>query len=63
MQPTITVYILPLRTNKKVVQVAQFKAGEYRIGKMLLQLPDELEKKKKPNQIPELNRKYMPKLC
>lgn len=34
---------------KKIIQVAQFKAGEYCIGRMLLQLPDELLRQKKPN--------------
>lgn len=44
---------------KKIIYVAQFKPGEYFIGRILLQLPDELLRQKNPkpnhqNQTPQL---------
>lgn len=46
-----------MRINKTIIQIAQFMAGEYCTGRMLLQLPHELLRSKKERNKSQKNNK------
>lgn len=52
-----------MRINKKIIQVAQFTAGEYCTGRMLRQLPHELLRPKKKGKNQQSNNKIKPLDC